>query len=244
MISGTILPSSCVGSKRRHASQPRTTKLSATDIFDFWSAVSSTDRIHPADRSVLARVTHGFDLSCLPTPWFGPLAVAPIVLLYLAPGLAPGFDRAFAETADGQKWARDIRDGHQPLPSKAQHEPAHRWWTSRVKAFHSPEAIADQVGIADIAPYHSVSFTDGPMLTALPSARAMVDWAQTELFPQAVRGERIVICMRSPRFWGLRAGWSEGALFSPETNRSGYLIHNDMRRQIVDAVRSKLGVTG
>jgi hypothetical protein len=48
----------------------------------------------------------------------------------------------------------------------------------------------------------------------------MLDWAQSVLFTQAERGERVVICMREVNFWGLEAGQRYGkALFAPQTTR-------------------------
>lgn len=58
------------------------------DIFEFWSSIDPTARIHPADADVFRRVPrHGFDLDALPGCFMGPLRTAPVVLLFLSPGL-------------------------------------------------------------------------------------------------------------------------------------------------------------
>ena len=59
----------------------------ATDIFKFWDIPVKAGP-HPADREVLKRVEHNFDLKCLPGCFAGPLKTAHVVLLYLSPGLA------------------------------------------------------------------------------------------------------------------------------------------------------------
>lgn len=43
------------------------------DIFGFWEEAAAGDTTHPRDPYVLDRVTHGFDLRCLPGPFSGPL---------------------------------------------------------------------------------------------------------------------------------------------------------------------------
>lgn len=214
----------------------------AIDIFSFWESVPGHSRMHPLDKPVLERVRHGFNLDCLPTPWFGPLRTAPVVLLFLAPGLSPDFDLPFARSKTGQAWVANCRSGNQPLPLADSYRTAHSWWRSRTKLFQSSDDLSTKIAIADIAPYHSAHFDDWLLLGALPSARTMVSWAQDVLFPQALRKERIVVCMRAPAAWGLRSGFQDGYLYGPETTRGGHLCHNEMRRQIVAAVQTKLGL--
>jgi hypothetical protein len=59
-----------------------------TDLFEFWSSIVPSDRIHPADSEVLRRIgdCHDFNLDCLPSCFMGPLRAAPVVLLFLSPG--------------------------------------------------------------------------------------------------------------------------------------------------------------
>jgi hypothetical protein len=59
------------------------------------------------------------------------------------------------------------------------------------------------------------------------------------LFPQAERGEKVVICLRLARFWGHKQGERYGhSLFAPPVNRSGPMVHGEMREQIIEAVKS------
>jgi hypothetical protein len=78
----------------------------------------------------------------------------------------------------------------------------------------------------------------------LPSSRVTLDWAQGFLFPQALRRERIVICMRSAAYWGLEAGkkYRGSWLFAPDTTRNGYLKQKTQsQRKLIKLVCKKLG---
>ena len=77
-------------------------------------------------------------------------------------------------------------------------------------------------------------------MLALPSSRVVLDWSQNYLFPEAEKGNRVVICMRSHAYWGLEAGKRyNGTLLSPETTRSGFLRKN--HSEIIRIVRERLG---
>lgn len=72
-----------------------------TNIFRFWTDIKLKDGAHPADYEVLSRVRHHFDLNCLPASFNGRLRTAPVVLLYLSPGLSE-FDYIQAKTRAGR----------------------------------------------------------------------------------------------------------------------------------------------
>lgn len=215
----------------------------AMSLFDFWAGLPGDTRVHPADANVLARVRHGFDLRCLPAPWTGALRTAKVVLLFLAPGLDDaGFDVEHAVTEAGQEFYVQQRSGLAPMPSAAEHQPHWRWWTQKTKQFGiTPEQARHSIAVLDMAPYHSKSFNDYHMLTALPSARRALDWAQGTLFPQAMAGERVVICLRSANLWGLQTGAKHGeALFAPRCARSGFMLHGEQRENLVARVGGML----
>ena len=200
--------------------------MAPVDIFRFWSQIKPHQKIHPADRDVFRRVGqrgHGLKLNCLPGNFMGPLKTASIVLLFLSPGFVR-FDAKFARTSKGRSWYAKTRTGNHPLPSKADHASANKWWEKFARMFEvEPIQLRDKMAILDIGAYHSKKFSDYPLLAALQSSRVTLEWAQTVLFPQAMRGERIVICLRSPHFWGLARGRKRGrSLFSPNTTRGGY----------------------
>jgi hypothetical protein len=187
-----------------------------TDIFEFWSQIGPREKIHPADADVFRRLgeSHGFPHTALPGHFMGPLKSAPIVMLYISPGL-DAFDEVFAKTDEGVMWHADQRkgDGHLPLGNSG---PGVAWWLARTKRFGaSPEVRASNIAILNIGAYHSKEMKDTELLAALPSSRVALSWAQSELFPQAEQGERVVICARAAKFWGLSPGTDyPGTLFA------------------------------
>ena len=212
------------------------------DIFDFWAACPDDARVHPADAEVFGRVEHGFETGCLPIAFTGPLRTAPVVLLFLSPGF-DAFDLEHAKTPEGVAWYRDQRTGTAPLPTHEQHGPAWKWWTKIVKQFGvEPEAAWNKVAILNIGAYHSKSFHDWHMLTALPSSRMTMDWAQSILFPEAEAKKRVVVCLRSAKLWGLRKGENNGGtLYAPKHGRSGLMDKGPLREEISAEVRKRIG---
>jgi hypothetical protein len=167
------------------------------DLFDFWSRIGPADYIHPADREVFGRISHGFRPDCLPACFMGPLRTAPVVLLYLSFGFGDE-DLVEATSSRGQDRYMKMRLGTQPLPGPEEHKVAWKWWVSRTRCFSNDwEHLRTKIAVLEIGAYHSRTFKDVPLLAALPSSRASIEWAQTVLFPQAINGERAVVCLRS-----------------------------------------------
>ena len=79
------------------------------DIFSFWSGLSEEEaRIHPRDKNVLSRVNNPFEHSCFAEPFRGRLKTAPVVLLFLSPGL---HDRDLsAQTQEHAYYSRQEKD--------------------------------------------------------------------------------------------------------------------------------------
>ena len=207
-----------------------------TDIFEFWKNVGPAEKVHPDDKQILGNLnlSHGLKLDCLPVPFYGPLKTAPIVLLYLNPGFQSQDEEA-AQTKEGQEFWFNQRQGNAPLRSQINKKPK-SWWVARTKSFNrDAELLRDKMAVLEICPYHSKSFKDMPLLAALPSCRTAIAWAQSILFPEAQRGERLVICLRSPRYWGLSKGKRYGKLlFAPEmTAQGGFMLNGPMRNIIV-----------
>ena len=216
------------------------------DIFDFWAECPFDARIHPQDKPVFDRsfLGHmGFDLNCLPAGFAGRLRSAPVVLLYLSPGWAQAdVDEASNEAA--QRRYADRRKGDRPLDSKEGHPGHHAWWSSRTKVFGSENVVREKVAILNLGAYHSKAFQAHHGLAALPSCRVALDWAHTVLFPQALKGEKTVVCMRSATSWGLKTGENyEGTLFAPPTVRGGHMIHGEDREKVIAAVKARIGAT-
>lgn len=212
-----------------------------TDIFRFWAQVRPGDRTHPADRPVLERVKHQFDLRCLPGCFGGKLRTAPLVLLFLSPGWDK-FDLKQAEAPRLRAYYALARGGRQPLPGPDEYPPAYRWLESRTKCFGDLSELLSEIAVLNIGAYHSRTFSDVPLLAALPSSRVSLDWAQQVLFPQAIAGKRVVICLRAARFWGLAEGNRYGrSLFAPEVVRAGYMKNGTLRDEAIRAAVKMLG---
>jgi hypothetical protein len=208
----------------------------SVDLFEFWSKISDTAKTHPADLKVFSHVknAHNFDRECLPHCFIGKLKHAPVVLLYLSPGLED-YDKKHSSSEHGRKIIAGFRTGIAPLPEKDDHESAWKWWTSRTKIFgENSENLRNKIAFLNIGAYLSKTFTDHHLLAALPSSRVCLDWAQNVLFPEAEEGKRIVVCMRSAKYWGLFEGTSKEhgrkfgeSLYVPKVNRGGYMLHKD-----------------
>lgn len=206
------------------------------DLFDFWADVPGDAREHPADKEVLDRAPHSFEMKCPPGPYMGPLRTAKVVFLFLSPGFDPK-DVGDARSDEGQAHCKAQRTGSAPLPGQIEHEAAWLWWNKKIgKLRINPLGIAGQVAFLNINAYKSKSFKDWHMLAALPSSRVCLSWAQAVLFPQAEAGKRVVVCLRSASYWGLRPGLSRGGLFAPEVTRGGHMLHDGIRPAVEAAV--------
>ncbi len=183
--------------------------------------------VHPADDQVfhrlhLAKKKHGFSLDCLPSCYCGPLKEAKVVLLFLSPGLDER-DIDHAKLSHAKTYYAKQRSGTASLPAAGEHDSARDWMTGVVKQFgitYEEARGSRALAYLNIGAYKSKSFPDWHMLAALPSSRRCLDWTQSVLFPQAERGERVVVCLRSHDYWGLGVGEPIGTLFRPECNRN------------------------
>jgi hypothetical protein len=145
----------------------------------------------------------------------------------------------------GRNRYMECRKGKQQLPGPEEHEAGWRWWKSRTSCFEENwESLRTKVAILNIGGYHSRSFGDRPLLAALPSSRVSIEWAQTVLFPQALVGERVVVCLRSPQFWGLYPG-KDGkrygkSLYAPLVTRGGHMREGQWKDEIIQKVRAAI----
>ena len=219
----------------------------SVDIFEFWSHVGPTDKYHPKDRDVLSRMkkTHLFDLRCLPHCFLGPLKTAPVVLLYLSPGLDDEDVRDARSYAGRNRYVK-CRLGEQPLPGPDEHRKAWEWWTSRTRCFGIEDwkQLSSKVSVLNIGAYHSKKGPNDQILAALPSSRVSLDWAQTVLFPQAIAGDKVVICLRAAHFWGLDEGKNGKrygkSLFAPRVQRGGHMLDKRLKATVIKAVQTIL----
>jgi hypothetical protein len=209
------------------------------DLFQFWSEISDDAFEHPEDRHVLQRVETKFARNCLPQAYRGRLRTAAVVLLFLSPGLDSG-DAAHCSTPKGRLYYAHQRGGECDLPEENEHPSAYKWLTKILRQFDIDyEEARSSVATLNIGAYKSESFVDWPMLAALPSSRVALDWAQSVLFPRAEAGERVVVCLRSPRYWGL-GGEPVGSLFCPPCGRNAFMNHCEMRERVKVAVKTAI----
>lgn len=210
------------------------------DIFSFWNGIAPNEHVHPADCALLTRVNHHFDLDGLPGSFMGPLCTAPVVLLYLAPGpWAPG-DSVGRRAREVAAWHARTRAGHEPLPGPEESAPTWRWWSQRLKVFGDWEKLRTRVAFLNLAAYHSpAEFKDFNLLRQIPSSNVAFNWARDVLFPAAEAKQRLVVCLRSSRYWGLQVGQRyNGYLFAPRCTRGGHMHHGESREAIANAAKT------
>ena len=213
----------------------------STSIFDFWSDASANTERHPADADVFRRLGVQSQTGVLPNPFFGPLRTARVVLLYLSPGLRDD-DQQLSTLETVQAYAQRQRSGNAPLPSQEDYEPTWNWWSKRVKQLQvEPTEMRERIAFLNICAYRSKTFDAPHLLSALPSSRIALNWAQSILFPAAERGDRVVVCLRAALHWGLAIGDHGKALFVPPVNRAGFMHHGETRSRVMEAVKAAVG---
>ena len=145
-------------------------------------------------------------------------------------------DVQLADTVQYQEHFIRQRSGYAPLRGADGNPAAHRWRMSRLKFLGYDDDARTKIAIINIGAYHSRQFLDHHVLAALPSSRVMLDWAQSFLFFQAERGERMIVCMRAANCWGLEPKYGE-ALYAAVTTRSGHMQRDAFRAEIEQAAR-------
>ena len=206
------------------------------DIFSFWSGLSEEKaRIHPRDKKVFTRLNPSFEHPYFAEPFRGRLQTAPVVLLFLSPGL---HERDLSASAQEPTYYSRQREGHCDLPTECEHQTARIWGAKIVKQFGVDyETARSKIAVLNISPYRSKEFDDWHLLAALPSARVILGWAQTVLFPEAEEGKRIVVCLRSSACWGLGPPKFGKSLYAPKCTRGGMMLRGGDRDEIVSAVK-------
>jgi hypothetical protein len=215
--------------------------ITTEDLVQFWSKAIPSLQVHPEDAATLNANRHALALDALVGPWMGPIRTAPVVLLTLNGGLAgTGEEARAARMPAARESAVNTLSGDAPLPDWVGN-PAGRVWTqSRLAQFGlSYAAAATKVAFVNLIPYRSKDGAfDKHMINRLESCRMVWAWARDTLFPAAEAGERIVVCLRSARDWGLEPASQRGkSLFSPKFTRSGYMHHGAVREIVGTVVR-------
>jgi hypothetical protein len=220
-------------------------KTSTDDLVQHWAKAIPDLHIHPDDAEALRTKRHQFELGALVGPWMGPIRTAPVVLLYLNPGLA-GTGEEVTSAQDPEVREAMVRNlaGDAPLPSWKGNPAGLGWTDSKLKQFGvTYESASSKIAFVNLIPYRSAEGSkDARMSKCLESSRLMLTWANDTLFPEARAGERIVVCLQSAHLWNLQTGTREGeALYAPPKTRQG-IMHKigATREEIGSAVRRRV----
>jgi hypothetical protein len=212
------------------------------DIFDFWKGVGPQVKVHPSDEPIFKQAgsPDPFRLECLPTPFYGPLRTALVVLLYSNPGFSPE-DEAAGNDPFEQDFYHKQRQGNEPLRSQIGRTKK-SWWVPRTKRICAdPEFLRHRLAVLELCPYHSTEFKNVKLVKQLPSHIVALNWAHNELFPRARAKQIVVICLRAAKHWRLKKDSNDGFLFAPKTNISGHML-KDGREVVISAARQILGL--
>jgi hypothetical protein len=150
--------------------------------------------------------------------------------------------RASQDTETREETIRTLH-GSAPLFSFKTDPGGREWTTARLGQFGiTYGSAASKVAFVNLMPYKSRNGSqDTHMIQRLKSSCLVRQWANDTLFPEARRGERIVVCMRSAMQWGLQTGTKEGeSLYAPAVTRGGFMHHGPMREEIAKAVRQRV----
>lgn len=105
------------------------------DIFKFWESLPPGEHhVHPEDRPVLERTTHGFQLDCLVGSFWGRLRTTPVVLLFRSPGFAE-FDLEHAKSDAARRNYALQRSGNSDLPTEKEHQSFYGWALPKLHLF-------------------------------------------------------------------------------------------------------------
>jgi hypothetical protein len=223
------------------------TRTTIEQLLEHWAkAIPDHLHIHPDDSDALRSKSHQFELGAFVGPWMGPIRTAPVVLLYLNPGInsaGTGEEVKAAQDSEAREEMIHNLHGCAPLPSFKSNPKGLEWTEGRLGQFGiTYEAASSKVASLNLMPYRSTNGRDDAhMIERLSSSRLMLEWANDTLFPEARAGERIVVCLRSADLWGLETGLRYGkSLYAPKTTRSGFMHHGPMRDEIAKAVRARV----
>ena len=219
--------------------------VTTEDFLQFWTKAIPNLHVHPDDAAELERNHHALALDTLVGPFMGPVRTAPVVLLTLNPGFSTGEAREAAQIPAARESMANNLGGDAPLPAWVGNPSGREWTTRRLRQFGLGYEDAEaRIAFINLIPYRSrEGAKDMRMADRLESSRMVRAWARDTLFPEAVAGERVVVCLRSAKQWGLVPDTKRGAaLFAPKVTRGAFMEHVPMREEIGVAVRRAVGI--
>lgn len=221
--------------------------VTTEDFLQFWAKAIPSLQVHPDDDIALKSHRHTLELDTLVGPFMGPVRTAPVVLLTLNPG-SSGVEQNEAKMPDVRELVARNPGGEAPLPTFETNPEGLKWTASRLAQFGLSYEVAKlKVAFVNLMPYRSkAGAKDMRMSGCLESVRLVRAWARDTLFREAEAGNRVVVCLRSAREWGLEPDSQRGrSLFTPKFPRGGFMFHGPVRDKVSMTVRRTIfGLTG
>jgi hypothetical protein len=173
---------------------------------------------------MLSRNRCGLELDIPPGHINGRLKTAPIVALFLNPGIKDD-DRAHFATSNGRQQLIEQAEGESDFPLSI---PGwKKWFLPRVRIDGmEPHELAKNVAIFNVCAYASreASLLTEAFLRDLPSANIARAYLRQVLIPEARARRRFIVICRGRRFWGvdrsecvgnIQCGFPRGGHFGP-----------------------------
>ncbi|MEO3435074.1 hypothetical protein [Inquilinus sp. CAU 1745] len=191
--------------------------MTRQELVNFWQQLPDDECIHPDDEWVLDGDHHLMN-DHVPTPWSGPILNAGIFLLYMNAGVGqdengnvdPDWEQAQHVHEEAlRENLNGVTENYMFIEDYRGHDGGANWLTSRLRGVFSDDAaiqeenIINHVAVLELVAYRSFRFTDGYVVNALASSRAVLNTVHDELLPRALDGEIFVACMRGAKKWGI-----------------------------------------
>lgn len=204
--------------------------------------------VHPLDqgdvRLLLKRTKP--KLNTFPSPFFGPLLSAPLVLCYASPGISKHRPDLDVKDAKRRNWINNrLRslDGRTAIDFDGLHSDSRNWIIRQLKSLldvshDDAKKLGGKVAILELSAYRGVR-TEWNEVGLLPTTNLTREWAKAVLFPEAIAKKRVVIVLRAAQWWALPPPpWSKGHLFVPLTTQGAHIISN--KKKVTKKVAKKI----
>lgn len=208
---------------------------------------------HPDDREDIDLLFKKMkeNLNTFPCPFWGPIDTAKLVLCYAGPGSTENKHGSDRRDARNEEWLKEriaSFNGTTPINFGIIHNRARNWFLSRIARVldiskSEAEDLGAKVAIVDLTAYRGVT-TTWEEVAFLPSTQMMRQWAKHSLFKEAKAKRRVVLVMRANKWWGVPSKpWSDGYLFTPDCNRSGFFLKKcDIGKIARNTARAAVGL--
>lgn len=196
--------------------------------------------VHPLDqgdvRLLLKRTKP--KLITFPSPFFGRLLSAPLVLCYASPGVSKKKLDLDVHDARRRGWIeKRLRslNGRTAIDFDGLHNDSREWVIRQLKSLlhvshDDAKKLGGKVAILELSAYRGVR-TEWDEVGLLPTTNLTREWAKAVLFPEAIAKKRVVIVLRAAQWWALPPPpWRDGHLFVPKTTPGALIVSNSSRK--------------